>query len=209
MNKEPFTKEEKKDDFFVQNEQEAPAAGEVEQVNIFPEGTQEPQQDSKAVQAELAKIKTQQQLRVARMNLLLVALFTVINVVAYFFSDFYLLFSANIPYLVTVLGDLLAMELGAPALTYLAVGASLALTVPYFLGYFLSKKHYGWIVACLVYFALDTVVMFLFLLIGGGIGSALLDVVFHAWVIYELFKGIRAGKIMNDSSTLGEDVSKS
>lgn len=209
MNKEPFTKEEKKDDFFVQNEQEAPTGEQAEQVNIFPEGTQEPQQDPKAAQAELARIKTQQQFRVARMNLLLVAIFTVINVVAYFFSDFYLLFSANIPYLVTVFGDLFAMELGAPALTYLAAGASLVLTVPYFLGYFLSKKHYGWIVACLVYFALDTVVMLLFLLLlGGGVGSALLDVVFHAWVIYELFKGIRVGKAIKDFSPSGEDVSK-
>lgn len=209
MSKEPCTKEEKKDDFFVQNEQEAPKAEETEQVNIFPEGTQEPQQDPKAVQAELDRIKTQQQFKVARMNLLLVALFTVINIVAYFFSDFYLLFSANIPYMITVFGDLIAMEIGAPALTYLSVGVSLVLTAPYFLGYFLSKKHYGWIVACLVYFALDTVAMLLFVLIGGGIGSALLDVVFHAWVIYELFKGIRAGKAIKDASPVGEDVSES
>ncbi len=184
-NNQPFSQEEKKDEFFVQSEQNAPTpdAGAPAQEAV-PE----------AAAPDLALLKAHQQFKVARVNLLLVAVLTLLNVVLYFFSDFYMLFSANIPYLVTVFGDLLAMELALPVLTVMSVALSVVLTVPYFLGYFFSKKHHGWMIACLVYFSLDTVAMFLFLLVFGDIGGALLDVVFHAWVIYELFKGIRAGK---------------
>lgn len=138
--------------------------------------------------------KARQQYKTARANLLLVAICTSLNVLLSFFSDWYLLFSANIPYLVTVFGNLLATETAAPVFLYAAIALSACLVAPYFLGYFLSEKHCGWMLACLVYFVLDTVAMLLILVLFGDHGNALLDAVFHAWVLFELFLGLRCDK---------------
>lgn len=199
MKHNPFSEQESNDDFFVQNEQ-TPQEPSVPAADT--EGADAP--PSVEVAVDVALEKKRQQYKVARANLLLVAICTSLNILLYFFSDLYLLFSANIPYLVTVFGDLLATETAFPVFLYAAIALSACLVVPYFLGYFLSEKHLGWMIACLVYFVLDTVAMFSVLLLFGGIGSALLDAVFHAWVIYELFRGIRCGKTLRSADATDE-----
>ena len=58
-----------------------------------------------------------------------------------------------------------------------------------------KKNNVGWLVAALVLFAIDTVSMFLFM----GIDvSMILDIVFHAWVIYYLIAGIVAHKKLKE-----------
>ncbi len=198
MKRTPFSEQESNEGFFTQEEQNASPSS--------AEGTAETSPSATAANVALEKMR--QQYKVARANLLLVAICTSLNILLYFFSDLYLLFSANIPYLITVFGDLLATETAFPVLLYAAIVLSACAVAPYFLGYFLSRKHYGWLIACLVYFALDTVAMFSVLLLFGGLGSALLDAVFHAWVIYELFRGIRCGKALKDADVPAADTAE-
>lgn len=194
MKNNPFSEKEPNDDFFVQREQPT-----EEQTSPATDESGDAAAPALEAVADNALERMRQQYKVARANLLLVAVCTALNIVLYFFSDIYLLFSANLPYVVTAFGDLLATETASPVLLYAAIALSAVFLMPYVLGYFLSKKHSGWMLACLVYFALDTVVMFLVLARFGGLGSALLDAVFHAWVIYELFRGIRCGKALRDA----------
>ena len=114
----------------------------------------------------------EQTFAVARSNLLVVIGFTLINVVLQLIgSDTYFLFSATTPML-------LAMEGGA-------VGAVLALLCIglYVLCWAMSKKRPGWIVAALVFFILDSLLLLL-----GGV-ELIFDLLIHVWVLYYLITG--------------------
>ncbi len=142
----------------------------------------------------------------ARANLLLVLLFTVVNIILVLVgANTYFLFSASIPYFIVYLGALFCGKL--PAEYYEGTGLTEAdffptsvLTVTvviavvilalYFLSWLLSKKQkVGWLIFALVLFSLDTVMMFFFM----GISvDTIFDVLFHAWVLYYLVAGVRA-----------------
>ncbi len=137
---------------------------------------------------------------VARGNLLLTVILTVINIVlSALNASVYLLFSASIPYIIASVGSGLmydrefAAEMGAteemiPVIFTVLLIVGLVLTVPYFLCWLFSKKHYGWMIAALVLFSLDT----LFLLFNFDI-SLILDLLIHAWVLYYLIMGVVNG----------------
>lgn len=135
---------------------------------------------------------------VARSNLLLVILFTLINVaLAIGGGNYYLLFSASIPYGIAGFTaawarspEQIDMEPASNPTMVLVIGAVIAvlLLVPYLLCWIFSKKHYGWIIAALVLFSLDT----LWLLMNFNIGL-LLDILFHGYVLFYLIMGTRNG----------------
>ena len=137
----------------------------------------------------------------SRGNLLLVVIFTVINaIMAFAGSSSYFLFSAYLPYYSVIFGLALTgrldvdldFQLDEKYLVYFIGFAVLVLGL-YLLFWLFSKKHYGWLIPSLVFFALDT----LFLLrdsFGSGFDfSMLMDVVFHAWVLLSLVLGIMNG----------------
>lgn len=147
------------------------------------------------------RIAAERKYAMARNSLLMVLLFSVINVVAALAnSDYYFLFSASVPYLTALLGVGFAADLGNTVMIVMGV-ISVALLVPYLLSWIFSKKKYGWLVVSLVYFVLDTVCMLLFLLLFGDFTS-IVDIVFHGWVIYEMVVGVKAGIALK---TLPED----
>lgn len=144
----------------------------------------------------------------ARSNLLLVVIFTAINLILLVTnSNTYFLFSAAIPYCIGVT----AMDLCGkypvefyeefvpgydPANFYgngvFAVLLAIAVTVIalYLICWFFSKKpRVGFLIFALVLFALDTVGMFVLMTISVDM---VLDYVFHAWVIISLISGISA-----------------
>lgn len=141
----------------------------------------------------------------ARSNLLLVVLFTVINVLLPVTqSNTYFLFSAFIPFILMDYGmfycGMYPDEVygGVPELYVLFDGSVFAvvavicalIVAVYLLCWIFSKKHkIGWLIAALVFFALDTVGMFLFY---GVSLDAILDIIFHVWVLYYLANGIAA-----------------
>lgn len=122
----------------------------------------------------------------ARNNLLLMIVLSAVNLVLLAVgANVMLLFSATIPYLLASV----AMELGA-----LGAGVVLALILLalYLVCWGLSKRHYGWMVAALVMFLLDTVAMALLYLSMREFGG-IMDVIFHIWVMYYLVMGVIAG----------------
>jgi len=140
----------------------------------------------------------------SRMNLLLVVVFTAINLILLVTNaDTYFLFSAFIPYFITVIGMLLCGRFpeeyydGMEDMVFLDNSAfvilliiSVVLTLLYLLAWIMSgKKRVGWLIFALVFFALDTIGM---LVLNGIAVDSVIDILFHAWVIVDLILGIRA-----------------
>ena len=160
--------------------------------------------------------------RVARHNLLIVVIFTLLNVLMLLLqSDTYLLFSASIPYYLVFYGMIFTGKMpeeryGGEMAEYVVFDNSFFVVMLvlalmciafYVLFWFFSRKiSTGWLIAALVFIALDTVGMFLLI---GFDASMILDVLFHAWIIYEMVVGIiTARKLKNlppETETLAED----
>ncbi len=145
--------------------------------------------------------------KTARYNLLLAVAFTVINVIlALTATDYYLLFSAFVPYFMVYMGMVLcgkfppdfyeALELElveAWDSSFLVIMIVLAVIIlaMYVLCFVMSGKYRsGWFTVALVLFIIDTVL----LLVLNGISGSIIDILFHAWVIYYLIVGISAVK---------------
>jgi hypothetical protein len=139
----------------------------------------------------------------SRHNILLVLLFTAINVFLLLTnSNTYFLFSAYIPYAIVDLGmflcgkypeefygDLSQYEFLGTGVLAIFVAVAAVICVLYLLCWLLSKKkRVAWMIIALVLFVLDTVLMFL----GGVSADSIIDVVFHGWVILSLSLGIAA-----------------
>ena len=143
--------------------------------------------------------------KASRANLLLVVIATAINMFLIATgSDTYFLFSAFIPYFLTTIGmvqcGLLPPEYYEyPMEDYIFYDKSLfvalliisiILTSLYLLAWFMSKKNrVGWLIFALVFFGLDTLGMLIF---NGFAAESIIDIVFHAWIIYYLVVGIIA-----------------
>ena len=138
----------------------------------------------------------------ARHNLLLVVIFTLVNIVLLVAqSNSYFLFSASIPYYLVDLGMFLCGkypqeyyagmgELEFFANSFLVVMIVIAVVILglYLLSWIFSKKpRVGWMIFSLVFFVLDTLFM---LAIMGVSADMILDLVFHAWVIISLTNGV-------------------
>lgn len=143
----------------------------------------------------------------SRHNLLLVVAFTAINILLLVLnSNTYFLFSAYIPYILVDTGrfftGMYSQEYYAEQYinteflgtwfyiaTLIIATAILAL---YLISWFGSKNgKVGWSVFALVLFSVDTVAL---LLLGGITVENMIDILFHAWVIFSLISGISAHK---------------
>lgn len=139
------------------------------------------------------------QYQIARSNLWAVTAFTALNVILSAFSDTYFLFSASIPYFLALVGKTMYLEAGG-LLAYMIVGCviGLILTVPYLLCAIFGKKHRGWMIAALVLFSIDTILMFLLF---GLTADMIFDYLFHAWVLYYLIVGVVNGNHAGEEAT--------
>lgn len=147
----------------------------------------------------------EQKYKTSRTNLLIVAILTAINLLLLVTnSTSYFPFSAFIPYFLTGVGMLVSgllpeedytvmfEETGAidnSAFVILLV-ISLIIILAYLLTWFMSgKQRVGCLIFALVLFSIDTLGM---LFINGVSFDWILDILFHAWVIYSLIAGISA-----------------
>lgn len=125
----------------------------------------------------------------ARSNLLLVIIFSVLNVLFVLAeSDLQFLFTASIPQIFSVFAYAFGMgECYFYAL--LVIGG-------YLLCYFLAKKRYGWMVAALACFIIDWLALFFghIFLFEVNLISLALDVAFHIWITVYLVSGVKYGK---------------
>ena len=141
----------------------------------------------------------------ARHNILLVVAFTLINIILLVTnSNSYFLFSASIPYFIVDLGMLLCGKypqeyyagelagIGTLNDTFFVVTLVVAAVIVllYLLSWIFCKKpRVGWMIFALVFFAIDTIGM---LYLMGISTDAILDIVFHGWVIVSLISGVTA-----------------
>lgn len=134
------------------------------------------------------------QLRNARANLILMIIFTVINIVLLLVdSKRYFLFSASIPYYLTLFCKLFAESWGIPELYPAGIGLAVVILLIYFVIWLVSKKHPGLLIAGLVFFALDTISFLGLTVLGGQFMESIIDIGFHIWVLAYLGMGISAG----------------
>lgn len=147
----------------------------------------------------------EQKYKASRIYLLIVTLATALNLVFLLANDdYYILFSAFIPYLIVSLGMYMCGRFpddyytegweDTPFLDNSFLIVTLIISFVLFLLYILawrmsSKNRGGWLIFALVLFGFDTIS--LFLLIDSPI-DLLISLAFHALAIYELIVGIRA-----------------
>ena len=145
----------------------------------------------------------EQQFRTSRLNLLIVTIFSFVNILLLITnSDLYFLFSAFIPYFIAgmgmilcgrfpeeyYVGELEGMVFFDNTVFVILLVIAFAITLLYLLAWFMSKnKKEGWLIFALVLFGLDTLMMFS---IDGFSFDSIIDILFHAWVIYYLVIGI-------------------
>lgn len=129
----------------------------------------------------------------ARSNLLMMAVLTLVNVILTLANaSISFTFSAFFPLLATVYGQAYQKMVGDSTFMIVALilaGVSIGL---YILCWWLSKKHPGAMIAALVLFSLDCLILIPYMLWSGEIVSYLIDIVFHAWVMYYLVLGVVA-----------------
>lgn len=155
---------------------------------------------------ELSTRRTyEQKYKSSRMNLLMVVILTAINLVLLVTNaNSYFLFSAFIPYFIASMGMLLCgrypqefyegefeeLVFFNDTVFIVLLVIAIVITSFYLLAWFLSNKNrVGWLIFALVFFVVDTLGMFV---LNGASFEGILDILFHAWVIYDLSRGIVA-----------------
>lgn len=146
------------------------------------------------------------QLRMGQSALLSVVILTLVNLILYLLdSGYYMLFSASVPYYVTVLGT----EMGYAVYysiwnpyTYIGLGISAVILLLYLLCWLQSRHKPRWLTVGLVLFVLDTLCLvgmtvFLF----DSAAESIMDYILHALILYELTKGVIAVKKMDKQAT--------
>jgi hypothetical protein len=128
----------------------------------------------------------------SRANLLLVIIVSVVNLFTLALNGSYFLFSASIPAIPVELAMPLTEEevvVFSDFIVPIIIG--IILTVPYLLCWVFSKKRAGWMIPALVFFSFDC--LYLFLLATIDPTAVIIDILFHAWVMFYLITGVING----------------
>lgn len=151
----------------------------------------------------------QNKVRVCRSNLLLAVAFTLINIVLLASkSTRYFLFSLVVPYRFVLNGMLFGgympdefyvgedgvayyIEKNPSLLAMLGIVAAVILGL-YMLFFFMSKRSVGWLVPTLVFVSLDCLAYVGLIFLYGFEISDILDLAFHAWLLYYMIAGVAA-----------------
>ena len=135
-----------------------------------------------------------------RSSLLILLVMTLVNIgMILLDSDTYFVCSISIPYLLCYLGKLdFMMEMeNYDFLIEFDFSACLAVSVvvlgAFFAIWMLSKKRPGLLYAALILFIADTLMLLNFSLYAEALAENAVDLLFHAWVLWELFQGARCG----------------
>lgn len=129
----------------------------------------------------------------ARSNLLVMIIFTFASVVLLATDAGYsFLFTAYIPQFLIYLGlnKVDAVPKMSDAGSAIFVSLCFIIIIVYLLTYIFSKKKAGWMIAALVLFSIDCLVLLVFTLPAFEY-TFLIDYVFHAYVMYFLISGVK------------------
>ena len=131
----------------------------------------------------------------ARHSLLLVLIFTVVNLVLLLADgNTYFLFSASVPYYLTAFGMGMDLEMASYPYTTTALAISAVILAAYLLCWIFSKKRIGWYVVALVLFIIDTALLVLLAMAFEMLADSIMDFVFHGWVVLELCQALSCHK---------------
>lgn len=153
-------------------------------------------QNTPPVNVKTPREIAQQKYNTARVDLLVMIGLTVLNVVlAFTGSDSMMLFSAIVPYVAAVTAAGFAYELTSiPTFNPIIVPLIAIVVVSiaaYFICWIFSKKHFGFMIAALCMFIIDTVAVVLLYM--GDFSSGILDLAIHAIVLFYLINGVVSG----------------
>lgn len=143
----------------------------------------------------------------ARVSLLIILFMSFINVFSIVFGDYYFVFSSYITSSIGVAGAVLYYESGKYAIFLVAtVLVAVISLLPYLFCWIFSKKHYGWLIASLVLFSIDSALLLVdsIGLMASGSFYNILDIVIHAYVIVSLALGV-AGALKNKNAVSGNN----
>ena len=171
----------------------------------------------------------QRDLNMSRMNLLLSAIFTVVNIGMILMSiDTSFFFSAALPYSFTRYFAILCgqfddvyyeaalketygadwknqFEFLDPSLFWATLAVSLVIVVGLFVLWYFSKKHKVCSVITLAFYAVDTIFLVAFSFIFGANSiDLILQLLFHAWIIYYAVLSVKAWKGIATAPTAAE-----
>lgn len=128
----------------------------------------------------------------ARHSLLLVVILSIVNMFSLVFADTYYLFSSYITLSITATGGYMYLESGEAVLLIGTIALGIISLVPYLLCWIFSKKKVGWLIAALVLFALDTLLL-LIDAVSMLEATFILDLVIHILVVVELVIAVKYG----------------
>jgi len=144
----------------------------------------------------------------SRKNLLLVIVFSLINVLLSLFnSTVTFLFSASFPWYVLEFGKTLAQEFDSSLLVTIAAIISFVAISLYGICYLLAKKHRIFILFALILFSLDTLFLLWTITLGFD-ASVLIDIAFHAWVMYYLIADTKAWLDLKKAPSDDEEIAE-
>ena len=112
----------------------------------------------------------------ARHSLLLVIIFTIVNLVLLLADgNTYFLFSASVPFYLTVFGMGMDAEMGISVFTTTALVISAVILAAYLLCWIFSKRKVGWYTVALVLFIIDTALLVLMALSFDVLADSIMD----------------------------------
>ena len=134
----------------------------------------------------------EKRLNLARSNLLIVILFSVINIALVLLNtNISFLFTAILPTLIIQIGQIVSAETGNTAFLWITGAIAIAIVLLYCMCYLLSKKRGVFMLVALILFTLDTLALVWLLTLGFEAGF-LFDIAFHVWILYYLIIGTKA-----------------
>ena len=127
-----------------------------------------------------------------RLMLLFTFILSVVNCLSLFLADMFFYLSAYTPLVFISVGAQMAAELGSSIFYIVAAVFALIILVPYLLCYIFSKKHVGWMIAGLVLFSVDTLLLFVDLITAFN-STLLICFAFHVYIVVTLAMGVKYG----------------
>lgn len=141
-----------------------------------------------------------------RLMLLMTFILSALNCLTLILADFMFYLTAYTPLVFIVSGAELAAQAGS--VLFYAVGAVFAfvLLVPFLLCYIFSKKYVGWMIAGLVLFSADTLLLLLDVVTAFN-STLFICLIFHAYIIWTLALGVKYGLAVKKERAAMTDTS--
>ncbi|MBQ4510765.1 MAG: hypothetical protein II984_08580 [Clostridia bacterium] len=178
----------------LENSIEGKQATDEQVVEATPDvANEQPNGEQIVTPVNVAQKVGEQKYRIARSSLLIVVILSVVNLFSLIFSGSYFLFSSYITLIIGAVGA--ESYIADPSNTiFLVVIIVLGIisVLPYLVCWIFSKKKVGWLIGALVLFSFDTLLLLIDAISVMNL-TFILDLVIHAYFIYEMVVAVKFG----------------